>query len=92
MSPEKWKRAEELFHQALEVEPGERAAWLEAACGGDAELRQEVESLLASDEAAGEEFVSSALGMVPLERKSPERVGPYRVLRELGRGGMGTGG
>ena len=43
-----WRRIEELFHAALELEPAERAAFLERECGGDAELRKRVEALLES--------------------------------------------
>lgn len=97
MTPEKWQRAEELFHRALDVPEGERASWLKGAFAGDAELQAEVESLLASDEAAGEAFVARQIEPVAAElfedhvpRPALERVGPYRVVREIGRGGMGA--
>lgn len=97
MTPERWRRLGELFHQALEVAPEERTAWADHACAGDAELRQELTSLLASDRAAGGGFVEDRVKSAVLsfyEESTPpgqvRRVGPYRLVRELGRGGMGT--
>jgi hypothetical protein len=49
MKPERWQEIDRVFAEALEREPEERAAFLDDACGGDAELRHEVESLLAND-------------------------------------------
>lgn len=46
---DRWGRVEELFHQAAELTPAERSAFLESACQGDEELRSQVESLLAAD-------------------------------------------
>src|SRR5581483_107414 len=50
MTPERYQQIGELCETALELEPGERAAFLDRACAGDEALRQEVESLLAADE------------------------------------------
>ena len=49
MTPELWERVKTVFDAARERPPGERASFLDAACGGDAALRVEVESLLAAD-------------------------------------------
>ena len=46
MSPDRWKRVEALFHEALTRPPADRAAFLASACSGDEALRREVESLL----------------------------------------------
>ena len=46
-APDRWSHVEALYHAARERDAGERAAFLDAACGGDADLRREVESLLA---------------------------------------------
>lgn len=46
MTPERWGRIEELYHAALERPEEQRAGFLDEACGGDQELRGEVESLL----------------------------------------------
>lgn len=53
MGTERWRQIERLYHAALEHEGSGRAAFLEEACGGDRELRREVESLLSSSAAAG---------------------------------------
>jgi non-specific serine/threonine protein kinase/serine/threonine-protein kinase len=68
--------------------PDARAAFLDEACEADAELRREVESLLASHQDAGP-FLSepAALGLGPAARA---RVGPYRLLDVIAHGGMGT--
>ncbi len=95
MSPGNWKRVEELFNEAVELPKAERGPWLDARCDGDAELRSEVLALLASDE-SGRGFVEQEVAGAVLELHSrraasePRRIGPYRLVRELGRGGMGT--
>lgn len=95
MAPDNWKRVEELFNEAVELPKAERGPWLDAQCGGDAELRSEVLALLASDE-SGRGFVEQEVAGAVLELHSrqaaaePRRIGPYRLVRELGRGGMGT--
>lgn len=92
-------RADAVFREMLELEPGERSAALDDRCGSDAELRRQVEELLrlADDPSTfldqdGEhvrEIRAAALD-VPFE-KNPigERVGPYRIVSEIARGGMG---
>ena len=84
---------EALFEAALERPAAERDAWLEAATG-DAWLRAEVRALLAAHERAAGILelpggaVARLLGDRPAE--APERVGPYRLVRPVGRGGMAT--
>lgn len=87
-----WRRIEELFHQATELSPTARGEFLQGI--EDAALRGEVESLLAADEVA-EGLVDGAVAesVEWLAEASPEGLpdlGPYRPLRELGRGGFGT--
>ena len=53
MDRERWQQVDRVFKSALERAPGSRDAYLAEACAGDSELRREVESLLANDEAAG---------------------------------------
>jgi serine/threonine protein kinase/tetratricopeptide (TPR) repeat protein len=90
---------ETLWRQVLEQPPAERAAFLERACGGDAELRTRLEALLhAGDDATtirrapadGEPHVTDAFPptLVPLPPSS--RIGPYHLRDKLGEGGMGT--
>jgi non-specific serine/threonine protein kinase/serine/threonine-protein kinase len=95
-SPERWQRLNDLFHDAAALDPARRPSFLDAACGGDAELRAEVDRLLrahdvadaflatrtvADEGGAGSEDESSVAG---------RRVGPYVLVREVGRGGMGA--
>jgi serine/threonine protein kinase/Tol biopolymer transport system component len=94
---ERWHQIERLYHSALELEPGRRAAFLEQACAGDQALRDEVESLLASSEedesylaAPALQVVAKALAQDQIGRSLPGRmVTHYRILARLGSGGMG---
>ncbi len=93
MNSERWQRLEDLFHTILELPPEARAAALTEACGDDDELRAEVNRLLqAHDQASA--FVGAAAAGVERVAASmiPEgtHIGAYRIVRELGRGGMGT--
>lgn len=95
MDPERWSRIEEIFHAALEKEPSERHAFLDHACAGDPETRTEVMALLGAHAEGGdrlEQVVESTAALVTAEGDVPDalRIGPYRVIRELGRGGMAT--
>ena len=61
MEPELWRRIEDLFDRALEMDESRRAEFLEHSCGGDDVLRREVESLLAHEKRAEHFIESSAL-------------------------------
>ena len=97
MTPEQWRRVGELFHEALAIPPEERAAWAERTCTTDADVHREVLSLLENDRAIIDGFVERKVksavvsfyegGTASVEA---QRVGPYKLLHELGRGGMGT--
>lgn len=87
MTPERWKRVRDLMEGALEVRAGDQADYLDRCCGADADLRLEVESLLAAHDDAGTFLDEPAIGM---ESAAGEGFGPYRILREVGQGGMGT--
>lgn len=95
MQPERWARIEEVLQQAMDCAPGDRAALLDSACAGDAGLRREVESLLASENTGFTRSSAFADGMKLLEQRveklnQQRSLGAYRILREIGRGGMGT--
>jgi len=53
LEADRWGRIEELFHQAAELAPDDRPSFLTKACGGDDDLRREVELLLAADTPVG---------------------------------------
>ena len=96
MEADRSRRVEALFAEAAALAPEERAALFERVCAGDAELRREVESLLRADEAAGA-FLEQPL-VRPAVDDSPappspglaegRLIGPYRILRRIGEGGM----
>jgi serine/threonine protein kinase/tetratricopeptide (TPR) repeat protein len=89
--PEKWEQVKELFALAQEREPRERSNFLRQACAGDDSLRAEVESLLSSLDGAGS-FLEDCPAANLLSEQSREiagkKIGAYRILREIGRGGM----
>ena len=94
MTPERWARITELFAQVTERPASERAAWLAAACDDDA-LRAEVEAMLAAydtDPAFLEAPSSAASAMddAVADALVGRRLGAYRLVREVGRGGMGV--
>ncbi|MEM7352553.1 MAG: serine/threonine-protein kinase [Acidobacteriota bacterium] len=95
MSATRFARVKEVFLQAVELEAGARTSFLEGACAGDAPLRREVDALIASDaEDLGLErpVVEQAVGLLEAQRPEPtgQRIGAYRLLHEIGRGGMST--
>jgi len=92
MTAERWRRLQETFHGAAGRDPGERGAYLDEACADDAELRREVEALLAprgGGAALAAEVERLAASALSGEQLIGTHVGPYRVVKELGRGGMG---
>src|SRR5262245_13615860 len=88
-----------IFGRALEIESSTgRAAYLDEACGSDAGLRAEVEGLLAANGQAGEFMRRPAAAVAagitgtyePLTEGPGTRVGPYKLLQQIGEGGMGV--
>ena len=90
------EQANKLFDTAVELPELERASYLEKECAGDRELRAEVESLLASD-AEASRFLNEPLLSLPSALYADvtsdvvgRKFGAYRIVREIGRGGLGT--
>src|SRR4051812_20952262 len=79
------QRVRAIFEEALEMPTSERAAFLEARCGGNASLRDEVAALLHSSEHVGE-FLAAPADAAPELRV----IGPYKLLQIIGEGGFGT--
>ncbi|MGH9801739.1 MAG: serine/threonine-protein kinase, partial [Blastocatellia bacterium] len=101
MQTDRWRQIETIFHQALALSPNERDLFLAVECGADVALRKEVESLLATHGQGGgvleDPAVDLAAEWAQAGRKSQSRtdklkqqaIGPYQILRKLGKGGMG---
>ncbi len=96
MTPERYQQIGEIYHSALERGPKQRVAFLAEACAGDEELLREVESLIASNEKAGEfiqtpalEVAADLLATDQLDLLPGKSLGPYTILELLGSGGMG---
>ncbi|HEY2433159.1 MAG TPA: serine/threonine-protein kinase [Vicinamibacterales bacterium] len=90
VTPELWLRVKDVAATALELSGADRGAFVEQACAGDEALRAEVVSLLASTDAAAPYFETVAIGGVASLYDAGSRIGAYRIVRELGSGGMGT--
>jgi tetratricopeptide (TPR) repeat protein/tRNA A-37 threonylcarbamoyl transferase component Bud32 len=99
-SPARWRRIAPILDEALDLAGAERQAFLARACGDDAALRADVEGLLDADaRAAGfltgpaEEYLAGVVPAAEAENGAlavGDRVGPFLVVRELARGGMGA--
>ena len=94
MSPERWRNIEEIYHAALEHTAGERPAFLKRACDPDDDLRLAVEALLANGERAGSFLETPALDTGTTSPSSEDllgaQAGSYRIVSQLGAGGMGN--
>lgn len=98
MDAERWKHLSELMERILDLPEQERSRFLDEHCAGDRGLRTDLEGML--DEGGDSGFlqppqVLDAAARLPIEATSPmitgtpKWIGDYRVLREIGRGGMG---
>ena len=96
MNKERWQLIEKTYHSALEREGEARSAFLDEACAGDEELRNEVEGLITHDGQASS-FIESPALEVAARRMADDQVssmagrqfGSYKILSQLGAGGMG---
>jgi len=96
MTPERWRRVEEVFQTALELAPSEQKHFLDQECAGDPDLRHEVQSLLDSLDASRAQIQAPIQGAAhDFAQKQDSaligrRVGPYKITGLLGHGGMGS--
>jgi tetratricopeptide (TPR) repeat protein/tRNA A-37 threonylcarbamoyl transferase component Bud32 len=97
VNDDRWTRIDDLFHRAIALPPAERERFLVEVAAGDADLATKVRRLVRAHGEAGADF----LGRPPLGSAATigtdegvpaigRRIGPYRILREIGRGGMGA--
>ena len=93
MTPERWQKVDEVLQAALDLPAPERAALLAEVRTGDPELHDEAPSLIEAHQEAGDFLEAPALetdAQVLLVAEEPDReIGPYKIVRRLGQGGMG---
>jgi len=95
MNPEQWQRIKDTFALVVEQPAARRESLLRELCGDDPDLRQEVESLLKAHDDSGFAIptdgynIRATLGAGPVDFAGRSS-GPYRIIREIGRGGMGA--
>ncbi|MEX0661523.1 MAG: serine/threonine-protein kinase [Balneolaceae bacterium] len=96
MNHDHWKKLKEIFNNSLELEGAELEEYLDKNCGENQKLREEIESLLNAYKTPGvldnppkqllESFFSSQGG----QDKKGKHIGPYKIIKTLGYGGMGS--
>jgi len=96
MTPERWRRIDDVYHAALAREAEERDALVAEACAGDEAMRREVVSLLAQNASLVGRLEGAAVGMAAQLVSLPadsvligHRLGGYQITAPLGKGGMG---
>ena len=96
MNPARWQQLMSAFDEALQLDPSQRAGYLDEICASDSELRQEIASLLAAHERMRPDFLNTpAAGLDAFQELTQvdpwigRHIGPYRLARLLGSGGMG---
>src|SRR5215217_877275 len=93
--PQRWQRVKEIFDGALERRGAERDAFLDRACDGDTDVREEVDSLLHSYEVAGSFMEAPAVAHAADDLASEQKLTPgqrikhYQIVNLIGEGGMG---
>jgi len=97
MTPERWQQVKEVLATALDLAPAERSAYLGKRCAGDDSLRGDVERMLLDEQRLSPQFLEStsmaeAAASILREEKNPwigRQVGSYRIVEQIGAGGMG---
>ncbi len=97
LTPERWQHVKQVLQSALELDPERQVHFVASACVGDEPLRREVESLLAYQQEGANFIEVSAVDVAAKVLAEEEahsaigrRIGPYKVVREIGHGGMGS--
>ena len=96
MTPERWQEIEAVLQGALDRPPLERASFLDDACAGDEELKEEANSLISAYDEAGDFIEQPAIAQDArvlvggdTDENIGREIGPYRIIERLGAGGMG---
>ena len=97
ITPQRWQQVKQVLSQALELDTGPRRSFLDSACASDAELRAEIDLLLDQHVDTGDDMIeqcaSDAAARLRLNEGTSQegtRLGPYKIVREIGHGGMGA--
>ena len=88
MNREEWNKVKDLFAAALEHAAEQRSVFLKQACGENKAVLEEVESLLSAHAAPG--GLLASIEQPIFDSLIGQRLGPYQIIREIGRGGMAT--
>lgn len=94
-TPPDWEEIKRIFGEAIDLKPDDRDAYIDAACGGNDEIRREVKSLLSEHEEAAHFLTSPhavAASWAAEQDAAPRcaQLGPYRLFEVIGHGGMAT--
>ncbi|MGI9065056.1 MAG: protein kinase domain-containing protein [Pyrinomonadaceae bacterium] len=96
MTPERWQEIEAVLQGALDRPPMERASFLDEACAGDEELKEEANSLISAYDDAGDFIEQPAIAQDArvlvgdeVDGNIGREIGPYKIVERLGAGGMG---
>lgn len=97
MDQVRWQRLNEIFAAAIHLEPEQQRELLEKGCGTDQELQREVAAILEATRIAdgrdflgGDLFTAGVRAVADSEIPPGTEIGGYRIVREIGRGGMGA--
>src|SRR5258705_7942628 len=96
MTPEQWQRVEAVLQAALDRPPHDRASFLDEACAGDGQLLREATSLVTAHDEAADFIEQPAIAQdarvlvgEDINDKIEHEIGPYKIVKRLGAGGMG---
>jgi serine/threonine protein kinase len=96
MTPEQWQKVEAVLQEAIDRPPQDRASFLDAACAGDEQLLEEATSLVSAYNEAGDFIEQPAISQdahilvgSDIADKIGHEIGPYKIVKRLGGGGMG---
>lgn len=91
MNPRHWQKVKSILEEAIELTPQARAAFLDKSCKGNTGLRQEVENLLEFESPEADLLEQTAVSTVLKSHSTiGKNIGNYRIINELGTGGMGA--
>ncbi|HVQ13670.1 MAG TPA: hypothetical protein VMS40_08770, partial [Vicinamibacterales bacterium] len=93
MDGARWERVQALFHDAVDLPAAERQEFLRVACNGDASLVDEVLTFIEEDKRGSSPLdrdVGHMAGRILNDATAIQEIGPYRIVRVIGEGGMGV--